>query len=242
MELYPAIDLYQGKVVRLRGGNFAEVTVYSDSPEKIALEWKKAGASWIHVVDLEGARDGKVVHGEALKKIRAAVDCKIQFGGGARTLADIGALVKLGAERVVLGTKALDRIFLAEAVERYGSRLAVSLDIRDGKVRLEGWMEESNTTLAEAITALQDMVVRTIIVTDIATDGMLSGPNFKQLENVLSGTRSRVILSGGVGSLDDIRKAAAITASNFEGVIIGKALYEKKFKLDESIKIVKGKA
>ncbi len=239
MELYPAIDLYQGKVVRLRGGNFADVTVYSDKPEKIAQEWKKAGAAWIHVVDLEGAKEGKLVHSEALQKIRAAVDCKIQFGGGVRKLGDIAALVKLGVERVVLGTKALDQTFLAEALDRFGSRIAVSLDVQAGKVRLEGWMTESNVLLEEAVKVLESMVVRTIIVTDIATDGMLAGPNFKQLENVLTQTRSRVILSGGVGSLEDIRKAAAIQNASFDGVIVGKALYEKKFTLGEALKIVR---
>ncbi len=239
MEIYPAIDLYQGKVVRLREGNFSEVTVYSDHPEKMAQEWKKAGAQWIHVVDLEGARDGRLIQGELVRKIRAAVDCKIQYGGGARTIADIAAVIKLGADRVVLGTKALDRTFLAEALDRFGSRLVVGLDAKDGKVRLEGWMQESNTTIGEAVTALQDMVVRTVIVTDIATDGTLLGPNFKQLENVLTHTRSRVILSGGVSSLDDIRKAAAIKDSHFDGVIIGKALYEKKFHLDEALKIAR---
>lgn len=238
MELYPAIDLYQGKAVRLKGGDFNQVTVYSEHPEEMALAWKNAGARWIHVVDLEGAKCGRIVHGASIEKIRRAVPgCKIEVGGGVRALEDIQALIEFGADRVILGTKALDKDFLGQAVKRFSDRVAVGLDTRQGKVQLEGWLTESGVSLEQALQLLAPYEVRTLIVTDIATDGMLMGPNFKQLENVLRNTRSRVILSGGVSTLDDLRRAAALKFDHFEGVIIGKALYEKRFALEDAVKI-----
>lgn len=239
MELYPAIDLYQGKAVRLKGGDFKEVTVYSEHPEEMALAWRKAGANWIHVVDLEGAKSGRIVHGQCIQKIReSAAGCKIEVGGGVRALEDIQELINYGADRVILGTKALDRDFLDKAMKRFSDQIAVGLDTRQGKVQLEGWLIESGISLEQALQLLAPYQVQTLIVTDIATDGMLMGPNFKQLESVLTNTHSRVILSGGVSSLEDLRKAAALKFSNFEGVIIGKALYEKRFTLEDAVKIV----
>jgi len=238
MELYPAIDLYQGKAVRLKGGDFNQVTVYSEHPEEMALAWKKAGTQWIHVVDLEGAKSGRIVHGPSIRKIRESVPgCKIEVGGGVRALEDIQALIDFGADRVILGTKALDKDFLAKAMARFAERIAVGLDTRHGKVQLEGWLTESGVSLEQALQLLEPYQVQTLIVTDIATDGMLMGPNFKQLESVLRNTRSRVILSGGVSSLEDLRKAAALKFDHFEGVIIGKALYEKRFALEDAVKI-----
>jgi len=238
MKLYPAIDLYQGKAVRLRGGDFNQVTVYSDQPETIAAAWKKAGASWIHVVDLEGAKSGRIVHGAVIKKIKNAVpECQIEVGGGVRQLKDIETLIECGADRVILGTKALDREFLANASQRFKDRIAVGLDTKQGKVQLEGWLTESGVSLDQALELLAPFHISTLIVTDIATDGMLSGPNFSQIESVLRKTASRVILSGGVSGIEDIRRAAALKFDNFEGVIIGKALYEKKLSLEDAVKI-----
>lgn len=240
MELYPAIDLYQGKAVRLKGGDFNQVTVYSEHPEEMALAWKKAGANWIHVVDLEGAKSGRIVHGQCIETIRKSVPgCQIEVGGGVRTLEDIQALKDYGADRVILGTKALDKDFLAQAMKRFASLIAVGLDTRQGKVQLEGWLTESGISLEQALKLLAPYQVPTLIVTDIATDGMLMGPNFSQLESVLTNTLSRVILSGGVSSLEDLRKAALLKFSNFEGVIIGKALYEKRFTLEDAVKIAR---
>ncbi len=239
MQLYPAIDLYQGQAVRLRSGSFQEITVYSKDPAVVAREWCKQGATWIHVIDLEGARGGSVVHQSTLTAIRAAVSCRIQFGGGLRKLEDIEAVLTLGADRVVLGTKALDRIFLEEVVRVFGSKLAVGLDVRSGKVQLEGWLKESSMNLKDALEVLKDLAVQTIIVTDISKDGMLTGPNFEQIEEVLQSSSSRVILSGGISCLEDIRRAAGLSQARFEGVIIGKALYEKKFSLTEAFNIVR---
>jgi phosphoribosylformimino-5-aminoimidazole carboxamide ribotide isomerase len=238
MELYPAIDLYQGKAVRLKGGDFNQVTVYSEHPEEMALAWKKAGTHWIHVVDLEGAKSGRIVHGQSIQKIRASVpECKIEVGGGVRKLEDIQSLIDFGADRVILGTKALDKDFLELAVKRFNAQIAVGLDTRQGKVQLEGWLTESGVSLEQALQLLEPYQIKTLIVTDIATDGMLMGPNFNQLESVLTKTRSRVILSGGVSSLEDLRRAAMLKFDNFEGVIIGKALYEKRFTLEDAVKI-----
>jgi len=240
MELYPAIDLYQGKAVRLKGGDFNQVTVYSDRPEEMAAAWKAAGANWIHVVDLEGAKSGRIVHGQCIQRIREHVaGCRIEVGGGVRALDDIQALIDFGADRVILGTKALDKDFLGKAMQRFSDRIAVGLDTRQGKVQLEGWLTESGVSLEQALQLLEPYQVPTLIVTDIATDGMLTGPNFQQLESVLRNTHSRVILSGGVSSLEDIRRAAALKFNNFEGVIIGKALYEKCFALEDAVKIAR---
>ena len=238
MELYPAIDLYQGKAVRLRGGSFQEVTVYSDHPAAVAQEWQAQGARWIHIVDLEGAKSGRVVHGATLKSIRDSVRSRIQFGGGLRSLQDIESALSSGADRVVLGTKALDKVFLTGALARFGAKIAVGLDVRGGKVQLEGWLKESSVSLGEALNILKDLDVQMIIVTDISKDGMLAGPNFGQIEGVLKSSRARVILSGGVSSLEDISKAGELPQEHFEGVIIGKALYEKKFTLSEAFRLI----
>lgn len=237
MELYPAIDLYEGKAVRLKGGSFQEVTVYSDHPPEIARKWHAAGANWIHIVDLEGAKSGKIKHAACVREIRQSVDCKIEVGGGVRTLEDISLWLETGADRVILGTKALDKGFLDKASRQFGDRIAVGLDARGGKVQLEGWLTESGVSLTDALQLLEPFGIGTLIVTDIATDGMLTGPNFDQLENVLRKTSSRVILSGGVSSLEDLRRAAEIKAANFEGVIIGKALYEKRFALEDAVRV-----
>jgi len=236
MNIYPAIDLYQGKVVRLRRGDFAQETVYSDKPEEIAQEWESQGAEWLHVVDLEGAKTGVIKNEEALLEIRKAVKCRIQFGGGLRDEEWIGRILGNGINRVIVGTKSLDGPFLKSILEKHSEKIAVGLDVRDGRVQMEGWLKESQT-LDQALKYLEPFPLKTIIYTDIQKDGMLQGPNFEGLEEVMQRTRACVILSGGVGALVDIEKSSRIKTGNFDGVIIGKALYEKKFQLQEAIQI-----
>ncbi len=237
MNLYPAIDLFQGKVVRLTRGDFRQEKVYSEKPEEIACEWERQGAAWIHVVDLEGAKTGVLKNKAPLLRIRQAVKCKIQFGGGVRDLSRVEALLAEGIDRLIIGTKAIEGSFLKEALEKFGRQIAVGLDVRGGQIQTEGWMTTSQTPFAVALKFLNKFPLETIIYTDIQKDGMLAGPNFQGLEEVLRATKSRVILSGGVSSLEDIEKCAAIRAPHFEGAIIGKALYEHKLNLREALAI-----
>ncbi len=239
MNLYPAIDLYEGKVVRLARGDFQKETVYSHAPEEIAKEWERQGARWLHIVDLEGAKTGILKNLSSVIKIRKAVKCKIQLGGGLRNQEALNQVLNEGIDRCVLGTKSLDETFLKQSLEAFGSKIAVGLDIQKGIVQLEGWLKASQLDLPAAIEFLNHFPVETLIYTDIQKDGMLEGPNFQGLKEVLEMARARVILSGGVGQLDDIKKAVEISNTNFEGVIIGKALYEKKFKLSDAVDIVK---
>jgi len=240
MNIYPAVDMYEGKVVRLLRGDFKKETVYSDSPAEMAKAWEDEGAEWIHVVDLEGAKTGTLKNKDSLLKIREAVDCKIQFGGGMRDERGIEDILARGIDRVVIGTKALEPRFLEHVISLFKEKIAVGLDVQGGVVRTEGWLKESGQTLVSALESLDRLGVETVIYTDIQKDGMMQGPNFEGLQQVLDQTRARVILSGGVSSAADIERSAQIRQKNFEGVIIGRALYEHKVNLHELIAMTKG--
>ncbi len=238
VNLYPAIDLYQGKVVRLRQGDFNACTVYSNDPAEIARDWENEGARWIHVVDLEGAKAGSLTNGAALSAILRSVKAKIQFGGGVRNLGDIEELLDRGVARVVVGTKAVDRTFLETAVRQFGDRLAVGLDVRNDHVKTAGWTEDGSVTLAEALKLFNECGVNTLIYTDIEKDGALKGPNWGKLRGILRKSRAHIILSGGISRLTDIEKCRTISEANFEGAIIGKALYDKRFTLNEALRLI----
>lgn len=241
MNIYPAIDLYEGQVVRLKKGDFAQKTVYSNSPAEAAKGFEDQGASWIHMVDLEGAKTGILRNIASLAAVRKAVKCKIQFGGGMRSLEAIDQAFAAGADRVVLGTKALDPAFFGEVLKRHKSKIAVGIDIKDNQVQTQGWLEASSVSLEQSLELFDKQGVETLIYTDIQKDGMLQGPNFERLEFILANSKARIILSGGVGNIEDIRKCAAIKAKNFEGVIAGKAIYEKTMDLKEAVQIAGGK-
>lgn len=241
MNIYPAIDLYEGQVVRLRKGDFAQKTAYSDSPAETAKSFESQGTSWIHMVDLEGAKTGILRNLPSLSAVRKAVKCKIQFGGGMRSLDAIDQAFAAGADRVVLGTKALDPAFFSEVIKRHQSRVAVGIDIKDNQVQTQGWLEASSVSLEQALELFDNHGVETLIYTDIQKDGMLQGPNFERLEFILANSKARIILSGGVGNISDITRCAAIKAKNFEGVIAGKAIYEKTMDLKEAVLIAGGK-
>jgi phosphoribosylformimino-5-aminoimidazole carboxamide ribotide isomerase len=238
MNLYPAIDLFHGKVVRLTQGDFNACTVYSNQPADTAKGFEKEGAQWIHVVDLEGAKTGKLANEASLSAICKGVKAQIEFGGGLRTIEDIQRVLDLGVSRAVIGTKALDKNFLTSMVQKFGERLAVGLDVRRDFVKTAGWMRDGNITLQEALALFNELGVKNLIYTDIEKDGALKGPNFEKLSMVLANTQARVILSGGVGQLTDIEKCRTIKESNFEGVIIGKALYDKRFTLTEAFRAI----
>jgi len=238
MNLYPAIDIHEGKVVRLSRGDFAEQTVYHDSPDGQALEWESCGASWIHVVDLEGAKTGILKNITSLEKIRRAVKCRVQFGGGMRSLENIERVLDLGIDRVVVGTKALDRDFFSDLLKRFGGKIALGLDARDGTVRTEGWVKESGLKVSDFLHSLSELPLETVVYTNIKKDGMLEGPDIEGLREVMSWTKSRVILSGGISGMNDIEASLTLHEINFEGVIIGKALYEKRLDLRAAISAV----
>jgi len=237
MNLYPAIDIYQGKVVRLTQGDFKACTVYSRDPAATAKNWEDEGAQWIHVVDLEGAKTGTLTSEASLAAICKSVKVKVQFGGGLRNVADIARVLALGVSRVVLGTKALDKTFLSEMISQFKDRIAVGLDVCRDQVKTAGWVRDGDTTLTEALKLFDQLGVTTLIYTDIEKDGVLQGPNWEKLSLVLANTKARVILSGGVSQISDIEKCRTITAANFDGVIIGKALYDKRFQLSEAVRL-----
>lgn len=239
MNLYPAIDLYEGQVVRLTKGDFAQKTVYSNDPASKAAEFENAGTPWIHMVDLEGAKTGILKNLKSLAAVRAKVKCKLQFGGGMRSVEAIKQALSAGADRIVVGTKALDPIFFKKILGQFGAKIAVGIDVKDDIVQTQGWLESSGLTLAKALEIFNEEGVETLIFTDISKDGMLQGPNFEKLDWVLKHSKSRVILSGGISTLEDIKKCSQIKAKNFEGPIIGKALYEKQFTLEQAVEIAK---
>jgi len=212
MNLYPAIDIYEGKVVRLTQGDYNSCIVYSRDPTATAKIWEEEGAKWIHVVDLEGAKTGTLTSEATLTSICQGVKAKIQFGGGLRNQEDIAKVLALGVSRVVLGTKALDKTFLEKVTLEFKEKIAVGLDVRRDQVKTAGWMRDGNMTLKEALKLFDQLGVTTLIYTDIEKDGVLKGPNWEKLSMVLANTQSRVILSGGISQLSDIEKCRAIQA------------------------------
>lgn len=236
MLIIPAIDIKEGKVVRLWQGDFDKVSVYPDKPETVACEWQRQGAKFLHIVDLDGARSGKLENLATLKKIAKAVKIPFEVGGGIRSLATIKQLVNLGVERIVLGTKVLqDKNFLKEAIVKFRGKVIVSIDARENKVASDGWLEVGNVDAMDFARELKRLGLETIIYTDIKRDGTLTGPNFDAIEEMVNDSDLRVIASGGVSSLDDLRRLRQLEKKGLVGVIVGKALYENKFSLKEAL-------
>ncbi len=235
MTIFPAIDLQEGRCVRLRQGRADEATVYGDDPVAMALHWQTLGAQALHVVDLDGAFKGTPAHADVIARIVAALEIPVQIGGGMRTDADVQRMVDAGVARVIIGTRALDDDeALSRLVKRHGGgRIAVGIDARDGWVQVKGWVETTRvraTDLAQHVAALG---VGTIIYTDTATDGMLTGPNIPAMEQLCEAVPCKVIASGGVSRAGDVRALAALGRDNLLGVIVGKALYEGRTTLPE---------
>jgi phosphoribosylformimino-5-aminoimidazole carboxamide ribotide isomerase len=233
--IIPAIDLMGGRCVRLRQGLADDETVYSDSPVEMAKHWVKEGGRFLHVVDLDGAFEGKPVHTEVLRDICAAIDSPVEIGGGIRTDEDIETLLTTGVTRVILGTRAcehpeeLDRL-----VERFGGdQIAVGIDARGGKVQTKGWVETTDVEAVDLAKQVAEAGVGTIIYTDTSRDGMLDGVNAFEMGRVASAVPCEVVASGGVSSAEDVRRLAALGCSNLTGAIVGKALYEETVSLRE---------
>ena len=227
MIIFPAIDLKDGRCVRLRQGRADDVTVYGSDPVEMARHWVEQGAQWLHIIDLDGAFTGRPVHTDIIRAIVKAIDIPVQVGGGLRTDADIRTLLHAGVSRVVLGTRACaEPAALAPLVADFHEQLAVGIDARNGKVQIKGWVETTDTTAVELAAQMARIGVETLIYTDTATDGMLKGPNIDGVRQLCARVRANIIASGGVAGCGDIARLAAIGASNLLGAIVGKALYE----------------
>jgi phosphoribosylformimino-5-aminoimidazole carboxamide ribotide isomerase len=231
MILFPAIDIRDGKCVRLIQGDYDQEIIYNDSPTAMAMEWEKQGADYIHVVDLDGAKTGNSSNREAIQAIAKSVSIPVQVGGGIRTMEIIDVHIASGVSRVIIGTAAIqDKPFLKEAVEKYGDKIAVSIDARKGFVATDGWTETSGVLAVDLLRELAVIGVKTVIYTDIMKDGMMQGPNFHELEMMDKASEIDIIASGGVSTEEDIIKLQEL---NLYGAIIGKALYEGKISLEK---------
>jgi len=243
MLVIPAIDLRDGRCVRLLQGRPDRETVYGNDPAEMARRWEAQGAPWLHVVDLDGAFAGLPRNEAAIRAILQAVKIPVQVGGGLRTMASIKRYLEMGVSRGILGTAAVaDPAFLREVLSASGERVAVGIDCRDGRVCIEGWGRTSDLGLMEFLDALAEAGVRRVIYTDIRRDGMLQGVDTAAVARVAARTPMRVIASGGVSSLDDIRALAALDRPGVEGVIVGKALYTGVLDLRAALRAAAGRA
>lgn len=238
--VFPAIDLKDGRCVRLRQGDLAAETVYSDDPAAMAKSWEDQGASWLHVVDLNGAVDGRPVNLAAIESIRRAVTMKLQVGGGIRTIETVRQFLNAGVSRVVLGTAALtDRAFLEAACREFPARIVVGVDARNGKVAVKGWTAVSDVSATALVEGFAGLHLAAVVYTDIARDGMLSGPNMEALREILAHAPCPVIASGGVTRVEDLVAIKSL-GSRVEGAIVGKALYDGKLRYADAQKVVNG--
>ena len=235
MYIFPAIDLYEGKAVRLYKGDYNEMTVYSERPWEIAVDFAAKGARHIHIVDLEGAKDGTTPNIETVKKIISAADLFTEIGGGIRSMETVKAYIDAGVDRVILGTAAVkDEEFLKSAVAAYGDKIAVGIDIKDGYVAIKGWTETSAYTGFEFCEKMEALGVDTVICTDISKDGAMQGTNHELYREMSRRFKLNVTASGGVSSLEDVRR---LNELDIYGAIIGKAYYTGAIALEEAVAI-----
>lgn len=233
MILLPAIDLKDGKCVRLCKGDFDTAHQVANSAAETAAAFRVAGANWIHMVDLDGARSGKRVNSALVRQVAAESGLKVELGGGIRTPEDLEAADVMGVTRMVIGSAAVERPdFVKEAVARYGDRIAVGIDALDGRVRTAGWERDSGLDALEFARRMEDLGVKTLVFTDIATDGMLSGPSFASLEALAQAVSCRIVASGGVTTLEDVER---LRDMGLYGAIIGKAYYAGTIDLAQAV-------
>ncbi len=234
MILYPAIDIMDGQAVRLVEGVFEDATTYHSDPLDAAKSWVEAGARYLHVVDLDGARSGSPKSLDHLRRIVTETGIPIQYGGGLRTVDAVRDALRAGAERAIVGTAAFKDIdFLDDIVATYGARIVVAVDTKDGMIATEGWTQTTELPVVDAIQRLTSRGVRSFVFTDVSRDGKLTGPDLQAVKDVAAAVRGRFIYSGGIGSLDHLRSLAQLRQVNMAGVIAGKSLYEKKFTVAE---------
>lgn len=237
MIIFPAIDLFDGKAVRLFKGDYAQMTVYNENPLAQAKEFEQQGAKFLHMVDLEGAKSGDTPNLETIKLICENTDLFIELGGGIRSMETVEKYLSIGVDRVILGTAAVtDEAFLTAAAEKYKEKIAVGVDIRDGYVSIKGWTEQSQYTLEEFCQKLQNLGIKTVICTDISKDGAMKGANLELYKELSQKFSMDFVASGGVSSLDDVQ---ALAEMNIYGAIIGKAYYIGAIDLAKAIEVAK---
>lgn len=230
MILYPAIDIRGGRTVRLVQGDYEREQAYDADPVDAAVRWAKQGARRLHVVDLDGAREGKPINLETVRRITETVDVPVQLGGGLRSLPDVRSALATGVQRVILGTGAVkDPPMLESVLETYEERVLVSVDARDGRVATSGWTEKTQIAPEQVIDRLQHAGVRSFVFTDVGLDGTLKGPDLDRVRRIADTVRGHFVYSGGISSLDDLRAVVGLRRVNLTGVIVGKALYEERF-------------
>ena len=236
MQLYPAIDMKNGQCVRLRQGAFKDITIYSDAPEKVAAHWQEKGASFLHLVDLDGALAGYSVNEEVIRRIADTVSIPIEIGGGIRSKEAVERMLDLGVRRVIIGTKAAEHPeFLRDMVRTFGEEAIVAgMDAKDGMVAVEGWEKVSSLTASDLCLTMKEYGVRHIVYTDISRDGMLSGPNVEATRKLTEETGLDIIASGGVSCMEDLK---CLHEAGIRGAIIGKALYENRIDLAEAVRL-----
>ena len=233
MHIFPAIDLYDGKAVRLLKGDYNQMTVYSDNPAEFALDFEKQGAKYLHLVDLEGAKDGTTPNIDTVAQIVSGTSLFTEIGGGIRSMEVIDKYMSIGVDRVILGTAAVnDNEFLKEAIAKYGDRIAVGVDIKDGYVAVKGWTEKSEFSCFEFCEKMQNMGVKTLICTDISKDGAMQGTNHELYKELSEKFSMDITASGGVSSMEDIKR---LTQLGIYGAIIGKAYYTGAISLKEAV-------
>ncbi|MBR5528553.1 MAG: 1-(5-phosphoribosyl)-5-[Clostridia bacterium] len=239
MYIFPEIDLYDGKAVRLFKGEYSQMTVYSERPWEIAVDFEKNGSEHIHLVDLEGAKDGTTPNISIIKKIRDSVGLFIEVGGGIRNMETVEKYIAIGVDRVILGTAAVtDEEFLKSAVKAYGEKIAVGVDIKDGFVAIRGWTEKTQYSCFDFCKKMQDIGVSTLICTDISKDGAMMGTNHGLYRELSEKFSMNIIASGGVSSLEDVQK---LNDLGIYGAIIGKAYYTGAISIKEAVKVTKQK-
>ncbi len=233
MIVYPAIDIRGGRCVRLVEGDFSREVEFDADPVDAATRWVAQGAEWLHLVDLDGAVVGEPVNVESIVRVRHAVDVPIQLGGGLRLIEHLAAAFDHGVNRVILGTAAIhDPVLVDQALERWGDRVAVALDARDGRLAAQGWLEQTDVPARDVAVSLEQSGIKRFIFTDIRRDGTLSGPNLPALREMVNATGAEVIASGGIGSIDDVIGTVGVGAA---GVIIGRALYDGRIDLRQAV-------
>ena len=237
MKLFPAIDLYEGKAVRLYKGDYTQMTVYSDDPASIATDFAASGATCIHIVDLEGAKSGTTPNFDTVCKIKATSGLFCEIGGGIRTMDVIDRYLSAGVDRVILGTAAVGNLdFVKDAVEKYGERIAVGADLKDGYVAVKGWIEKTDLLAEDFFRQMQDVGVKTVICTDISKDGAMMGTNLELYRSLSQKFSMQIVASGGVSALEDVKK---LNEMGLYGAIIGKAYYTGAIDLKSAVEVVK---
>ena len=237
MKILPAIDLKDGKCVRLSMGDYSQVRNYDFNPLELAMNWADNGVKNLHIVDLDGAKDGKLSNFETIQKIRKQIpNLYIQMGGGIRSLGDVQKYLDIGLDKVIIGTKAMsDRTFLDELDSVTKNKVIIDMAVKDGKMAIQGWNQSSALDIDSFINYIETQKICEVVLTDVSKDGMLSGVNFDLINEVLSKTEIPIIASGGVTTIDDIEKLILLTKKGLSGVIIGKAIYESRIKINDLI-------